>query len=257
MIKDTESVDNSPKDCPNDATNANNNNNNNNNIEEGPESSVNNLIDEMDSDDNLGSELSFLYSCLSMRPVPESVSLLVSSSIPSFVHSQPFPHQIFALCWMMEREGCFHSHPSTEKPTLHPLFSSWPPDPSTYIAPWTEVFSREFIPNEVIWKGGVLCDTMGLGKTFEMILLILMHPREGSSIPVKKELSLADKEEKSQTIETKAEPVNVVMPKTQKRRKGELEDEDYISEDLRLRNGKRVKYEVPIMNDQSIMYLEY
>ena len=202
----------------------------------------NDSVDEMDSDDNLGSELSFLYSCLSMHPIAESISSSVSSSIPSFVLSQPFPHQILALSWMMQREGCLNDLSPPPKPALHPLFSVWPPDPTLYVSPWTAVFTREFIPDEVIRKGGVLCDTMGLGKTFEMILLILMHPRDMKPI-VKTEIGTVDENIGMPQIKLEAKPARVQPRRNQRGRKRAERDELFVLEDEHPSKEKRLKQE--------------
>lgn len=133
-------------------------------------------MDDNDNDENIGSELAFLYSCLHMRP------LSTMAAMPSFLRSNPFPHQISAVTWMLNREGVKISdveehHFDALRNLSHPLFVPWPADPSVYFCMYNLVFSQVFIPYEIPRKGGVLCDTMGLGKTFELILLIILHPR--------------------------------------------------------------------------------
>ena len=217
------------------------------NSENGLKQEEDNSVDEMDSDDNLGSELSFLYSCLSMHPIPESVVASISASIPSFVQSQPFPHQILALSWMLSREGLHHDSSSPSNPSLHPLFSSWPPDPTLYVSPWTAVFTREFIPNETVRKGGVLCDTMGLGKTFEMILLILMHPRDSQPI-VKKEVALGNERKE---IMSESDSIRWSAPNNQRKRARKLRDEEFSMDNEDSWDAKRGKYEeYSIDNDE-------
>ena len=206
--------------------------------EEGVKQEEDNSVDEMDSDDNLGSELSFLYSCLSMHSIPDSAVALVYASIPSFVHSQPFPHQILALSWMLNREGSLPDSFSPSSPTLHPLFSVWPPDPTLFISPWTAVFTREFIPNVVIRKGGVLCDTMGLGKTFEMILLILMHPRDSQPL-LKKEGTV---DSGIRELQSEYEPMHLCVRRSQRKRAKEHQDEDFSMDSEVSGPMKRAKY---------------
>ena len=133
-------------------------------------------MDDNDNDENIGSELAFLYSCLHMRPLSTVVAM------PSFLRSNPFPHQISAVTWMLNREGVKISdieenHFDSLRSLSHPLFVPWPADPTVYFCMYNLMFSQNFIPYEIPRKGGVLCDTMGLGKTFELILLIILHPR--------------------------------------------------------------------------------
>lgn len=215
--------------------------------EEGLKQEEDSSVDEMDSDDNLGSELSFLYSCLSMHSIPDSTVALVSASIPSFVQSEPFPHQILALSWMLNREGSLSDSSSPSSPTLHPLFSIWPPDSTLFISPWTAVFTRNFIPNVVVRKGGVLCDTMGLGKTFEMILLILMHPRD--SQPLMRKEGTVDNENRE--IKSEYEPMRLCVRRSQRKRAKERRDEDFSMDSEVLEPAKRAKYEqYDIENDE-------
>lgn len=233
LIEGSESAQSGTAANQNDATNSVTN------TEEGLKQEEDNFVDEMDSDDNLGSELSFLYSCLSMHFIPESVVDLVSASIPSFVQSQPFPHQILALSWMLNREGSLPDPSSPSSPTLHPLFSIWPPDSTLFISPWTAVFTREFIPNVVVRKGGVLCDTMGLGKTFEVILLILMHPRDSQSL-TKKEGTV---DNEIREIKSEYKPILLHARRSQRKRAKGRGDEDFSIDNEVFGPAKRVKYE--------------
>jgi singapore isolate B (sub-type 7) whole genome shotgun sequence assembly, scaffold_10 len=134
------------------------------------------IKNELDEDETFGSDISFLYSCLSTHPLNASVNF------PSIVASSPYPHQQQAITWMCSREGVAvcaeeESRYAQLHQSLHPLFCVWPCQPNTYFSFSTHLISKEYPHNESTRRGGVLCDTMGLGKTYEVLMLTLLHPR--------------------------------------------------------------------------------
>ena len=132
-----------------------------------------------EGEDAFGSDISFLYSCLRMHPLNGQFEL------PSFVKTTPYPHQHLALCWMLSREGRAVSQEEEDRiakssSAIHPLFVHLHDNSKYFVAPRTFFMTDVPMTNLVQRQGGVLCDMMGLGKTFEMLALILLHPREGS-----------------------------------------------------------------------------
>mgnify|MGYP001027327266 FL=1 len=135
----------------------------------------------VDEDESFGSDVSFLYSCLQMHVFD------VTLPFPDRIASEPYPHQKLAVSWMCSREGVVVSAAEEQRlrlrsQSLHPLFSPWPPQPSACVCLPCRLLSLTSVPNTVFRQGGVLCDTMGIGKTFEILALILMHPRPESQI---------------------------------------------------------------------------
>lgn len=134
------------------------------------------LKNEIDEDETFGSDVTFLYSCLSTHPLNGSIKF------PPIVASDPYPHQQQAVTWMCSREGvavCEEEEARYKhlQQSMHPLFCVWPYQPNTYFSFSTHLISEEYPHNAAIRQGGVLCDTMGLGKTYEILMLILLHPR--------------------------------------------------------------------------------
>ena len=130
-----------------------------------------------EGEDAFGSDISFLYSCLRMHPLNGQFEL------PSFIKTTPYPHQHLALCWMLSREGRAVSQEEEDRiakssSAIHPLFVHLHDNPKYFFAPRTFFMTDVPMTNLVQRQGGVLCDMMGLGKTFEMLALILLHPRE-------------------------------------------------------------------------------
>ena len=139
-----------------------------------------------EGEDAFGSDISFLYSCLRMHPLNGQFEL------PSFIKTTPYPHQHLALCWMLSREGRAVSQEEEDRiakssSAIHPLFVHLHDNPKYFFAPRTFFMTDVPMTNLVQRQGGVLCDMMGLGKTFEMLALILLHPREGSDRALKGE----------------------------------------------------------------------
>ena len=147
------------------------------------------MIVEKDKDDDFGTDVSYMYSCLNRHPLKQNVSL------NPIISTSPYPHQIQAISWMCSQEGQFVDKEDEEriensKKQLHPLFIQWPGDPSYYYSPYTRYFTQEFQETIIHRNGGVICDTMGLGKTYEMLSLILTHqpsPIEYEKVSVKRE----------------------------------------------------------------------
>ena len=130
-----------------------------------------------EGEDAFGSDISFLYSCLRMHPLNGQFEL------PSFIKTTPYPHQHLALCWMLSREGRAVSQEEEDRiakssSAIHPLFVHLHDNSKYFFAPRTFFMTDVPMTNLVQRQGGVLCDMMGLGKTFEMLALILLHPRE-------------------------------------------------------------------------------
>ena len=139
-----------------------------------------------EGEDAFGSDISFLYSCLRMHPLNGQFEL------PSFIKTTPYPHQHLALCWMLSREGRAVSQEEEDRiakssSAIHPLFVHLHDNSKYFFAPRTFFMTDVPMTNLVQRQGGVLCDMMGLGKTFEMLALILLHPREGSEKALKRE----------------------------------------------------------------------
>lgn len=139
-----------------------------------------------EGEDAFGSDISFLYSCLRMHPLNGQFEL------PSFIKTTPYPHQHLALCWMLSREGRAVSQEEEDRiakssSAIHPLFVHLHDNSKYFFAPRTFFMTDVPMTNLVQRQGGVLCDMMGLGKTFEMLALILLHPREGSDRALKGE----------------------------------------------------------------------
>lgn len=135
----------------------------------------------MDEDESFGSDVSFLYSCLQMHVFD------VTLPFPDRIESEPYPHQKLAVSWMCSREGVVVSEAEEQRirsrsQSLHPIFTAWPPQPSACVCLPCRILSLTTVPNTIFRQGGVLCDTMGIGKTFEILALILMHPRPESKI---------------------------------------------------------------------------
>ena len=122
-----------------------------------------------------GADVTFLYSCLSMHIFNTFIT------IPSQIRTIPYPHQHACVSWMCSREGMSidlieeQRYEILER-SLHPLFLEWPDRPGTFYSPVTHQVFNERVSAMVPRQGGILCDTMGFGKTFEIIMLIMAHP---------------------------------------------------------------------------------
>ena len=103
-------------------------------------------------------------------------------AIPPCMKTQPYPHQLLALRWMLSREGEAVSQAEEQRfsscnETMHPLFVHPNDNPNFFFAPYTFYMTITPMLNAIQRNGGVLCDMMGLGKTYEMLTLIALHPR--------------------------------------------------------------------------------
>lgn len=103
-------------------------------------------------------------------------------AIPPCMKTQPYPHQLLALRWMLSREGEAVSQAEEQRiascnETMHPLFVHPNNNPNFFFAPYTFYMTTTPMLNAIQRNGGVLCDMMGLGKTYEMLTLIALHPR--------------------------------------------------------------------------------
>ena len=103
-------------------------------------------------------------------------------TIPPCMKTQPYPHQLLALRWMLSREGEAVSQAEEQRiascnETMHPLFVHPNNNPNFFFAPYTFYMTTTPMLNAIQRNGGVLCDMMGLGKTYEMLTLIALHPR--------------------------------------------------------------------------------
>ena len=127
-------------------------------------------------DDSFGTVVSQLYSCLGQHPLKNNIT------ISPLMSTTPFPHQIQAISWMCFQEGMIVDQEEEvrcqqRKNELHELFIPWPGDNTYYYSPYTQFFTKQFFGNILHRNGGVICDGMGLGKTYEIISLFLLHPR--------------------------------------------------------------------------------
>lgn len=129
---------------------------------------------EKDQDDDFGTDVACMYSHLSRHPLKANYPL------SPLIKTPPYPHQLQAISWMCSQEGLHvdeEEEERIEKSTkeLHPLFIRWPGDPTYYYSPFTHYFTKEFPGNVIHRTGGVICDTMGFGKTYEILALLLTH----------------------------------------------------------------------------------
>lgn len=153
-----------------------------------------------EGEDAFGSDISFLYSCLRMHPLNGQFEL------PSFIKTAPYPHQHLALCWMLSREGRAVSQEEEDRiakssSAIHPLFVHLHDNSKYFFAPRTFFMTDVPMTNLVQRQGGVLCDMMGLGKTFEMLALILLHPREEGERALKGEESKGELNQAKESME--------------------------------------------------------
>lgn len=132
------------------------------------------LFLEKDQDDDFGTDVACMYSHLSRHP------LKTNYPFSTLIKTPPYPHQLQAVSWMCSQEGLYVDPEEEERiekssKELHPLFIRWPGDPTYYYSPFTHYFTKEF-PGTIIHRnGGVICDTMGFGKTYEILALLLTH----------------------------------------------------------------------------------
>lgn len=146
------------------------------------------LDDESDADDfttfpKVQSMIEYLFPDLKTRKslITTDISLFLDSIQPPFVPEynyvpgltcQLLPFQRRALTWAINREKG-----STQDSILHTHYEQIP---FTTISLYYNSFSgrltrRRFLDCTAEIRGGMLCQTMGLGKTVEQIALILAH----------------------------------------------------------------------------------
>ncbi|KAK1310831.1 hypothetical protein QJS10_CPA08g00521 [Acorus calamus] len=94
------------------------------------------------------------------------------------------PYQKQALYWMTELEkgGCSDGAATT----IHPCWSAYQLKDKRGLVVYLNVFSgdatTEFPSTLEMARGGILADSMGLGKTIMTIALLLSHPGKGGSV---------------------------------------------------------------------------
>ena len=142
-------------------------------------------------------------------------------TIPPCMKMQPFPHQLLALRWMLSREGEAISQEEEQRiascnATMHPLFVHPNNNPNFFFAPYTFYMTTTPMLNAIQRNGGVLCDMMGLGKTYEMLTLIALHPRGMTAV--------AEEEGSFEVLKEVMEKVKVEREKEEKER-AEMEKE--------------------------------
>ncbi|KAJ3092676.1 hypothetical protein HK102_004409 [Quaeritorhiza haematococci] len=113
---------------------------------------------------------------------------------PSALNPHLLPYQRRALGWMLEREGCTldpqgRAVPKPEDADQLPLL--WEkivtdPQNTLYVCRLTGAIATQPFPSD--WgdadmRGGILAEEMGLGKTVELLALILKHPMEVIEAP--------------------------------------------------------------------------
>lgn len=140
-------------------------------------------------------------------------------SIPPCMKTQPYPHQLLALRWMLSREGEAVSQAEEQRiascnETMHPLFVHPNDNPNFFFAPYTFYMTTTPMLNAIQRNGGVLCDMMGLGKTYEMLTLIALHPRG---------MTPQEEEGSFEVLKEMMERVKVEVEKEEEREKMEME----------------------------------
>jgi E3 ubiquitin-protein ligase SHPRH len=133
-------------------------------------------------------------------PDKETLDLEVSSMKIEKLEADLYPFQRRAVQWLLRREGV-HWHQDTQSnqagvcPYVSPT-SSEPPISFTqardvdgneiYLSPLFGAATKRIALFRSLqhFRGGILAEEMGLGKTLEMIALILLHSRPTSSVMV-------------------------------------------------------------------------
>ena len=100
------------------------------------------------------------------------------------------PYQRRAVAWMVAREqGRQSASRGPPEPSLHPLWREvatrgprgTEEEGSVYINPFTGAVSRSPFMHQDRVRGGILAEEMGLGKTVEILALVLSHRPSGAA----------------------------------------------------------------------------
>jgi E3 ubiquitin-protein ligase SHPRH len=122
-----------------------------------------------------------------------------SMEIPG-LEASLYPFQRRAVQWLLRREGVeWHLDPQSSQAGIRPYIPLATPDPSISFAPTKDASGKVFYLSPLLgaatrdtslflplqdFRGGILAEEMGLGKTLEVIALILLHRRPESPVMV-------------------------------------------------------------------------
>ena len=103
--------------------------------------------------------------------IPESSSSMAISLPHISLSCNLLPYQRETVYWMLQKEGKYVNAASTADPR-------WIQREGHYFYPYKLALSRcqTFLPPQRMVKGGILCDELGLGKTLQMLSVILLNP---------------------------------------------------------------------------------
>lgn len=133
-------------------------------------------------------------------PDKEALDREVSSMEIPTLQAQLYPFQRRAVQWLLRREGVHWCRsPGSNKSAVHPYVPPESPQPpisfthvkdadgnGIYLSPLFGVATRDtsLFRSLQNFRGGILAEEMGLGKTLEIIALVLLHPRPDSPVMI-------------------------------------------------------------------------